>query len=98
MSHVAALSCLDLKTFRDDGYLQESNRVFFHPLGLALAVRIDDAGNRTLEVLDYRSDPEGVVFDGGLAEKADRVKAIADSRRAAREKSLGFWQQPAIEP
>lgn len=28
--------CLDLDAIVDDGYLQEANRMFFHPLGLAL--------------------------------------------------------------
>ncbi len=33
---------LDLKEFVETGYLQEANRLFFHPLGLALAVSVVD--------------------------------------------------------
>ena len=29
---------MDIREFRDKGYLQEVNRQFFHPLGLALCV------------------------------------------------------------
>jgi hypothetical protein len=33
---------IDIKEFRAKGFLQEVNRKFFHPLGLALEVKIDD--------------------------------------------------------
>lgn len=36
---------IDIKEFRESGYLQELNRTFLHPLGLALEVEIDDKGN-----------------------------------------------------
>lgn len=56
---------LDLTEFRDLGYLQEVNRLFFHPLGLALEVYTDtDTGDVTHlgGIWDYRGDPEGVLF------------------------------------
>ena len=89
---------LDAGTFRDDGYLQEANRGFFHPLGLALGMSA--AGQldmpALLEVWDYREDPEGIRFvDGDLAPKAARLAEISAARRPAREKALGYWQQPA---
>lgn len=31
-----AINHIDIGEFRDSGYLQEANRTFFHPLGLAL--------------------------------------------------------------
>ncbi len=33
---------IDIKEFREKGYLQEVNRRFFHPLGLALEIIIKD--------------------------------------------------------
>ena len=34
---------IDIKEFRKFGFLQEANRMFFHPLGLALEVIIEDS-------------------------------------------------------
>lgn len=88
---------LDWRTLCNDGYLQEANRQFFHPLGLALAVTVaDDKVTGTLSVMDGRHDPEGFNFIEGedLFEKASRVRQIADARRDARVRGLGYWQQP----
>jgi len=56
---------MDIKEFRRKGYLQELNRQFLHPLGLALEVIIDDeTGKEKLGgVWDYRNDPEGLIYD-----------------------------------
>lgn len=55
---------IDIKEFREKGYLQELNRRFLHPLGLALEILIDDSGNEKLGgVWDYREDKEGVIYD-----------------------------------
>jgi hypothetical protein len=55
---------LSVKEFRELGFLQEVNRQFFHPVGLALEVVIDDNGSERLgRIWDYRDDPEGVWFD-----------------------------------
>jgi hypothetical protein len=54
---------INISEFRTDGYLQELNRTFLHPLGLALVVAIDDNGNEQLDgILDYRDDPEGMIY------------------------------------
>lgn len=66
---------MDLEELRDDGWLQEVNRQWFHPRGLALAV-VTDTGwserlwswltrrpTRHLVVLDDRTDPEGWMFN-----------------------------------
>ena len=48
---------IPLTELRDAGYLQEANRQFFHPLGLALTIDIN-AG--TMFVQDWRDiDGEG---------------------------------------
>jgi hypothetical protein len=88
---MSGIKYLDAQTFRDDGYLQEANRGFFHPLGLALELSSDG----TLRVWDCRDDAEGIRFsDADLAEKATRLREISDARREARIAALGYWQQP----
>ena len=55
---------IDVKEFRAKGFLQEVNRKFFHPLGLALEVLInDETGEESLGgVWDYKDDKEGMFF------------------------------------
>lgn len=83
---------MDIKEFLEDGYLQEANRLFFHPLGLALEVSIDKKGNYSLgRVWDYRDDPEGMFFgEDTMAtdkakEKAERVDKLRKSKIKARK-------------
>lgn len=55
---------LSIKEFRELGYLQELNRIFLHPLGLALEVVINDDGNEIISgILDYRDDPTCIIYD-----------------------------------
>ncbi len=56
---------MDIKEFRSKGYLQELNRRFLHPLGLALEsiVNEEDGSERLGGIWDYRNDPEGIYFD-----------------------------------
>lgn len=64
---------MDIKEFRKKGYLQELNRRFLHPLGLAMEVLIDDDGNETLGgVWDYRDDKEGIIYNLDILD-IDRV-------------------------
>ena len=66
---------MSIEEFKERGYLQEANRLFFHPLGLALEVSIDnDSGDIKLSgVQDNRDDPEGMIFGDYDREKADRI-------------------------
>lgn len=58
------IKIMDIKEFRAGGFLQELNRTFLHPLGLAMSVLVDEDGNESIgDILDYRDDPEGVIFD-----------------------------------
>jgi len=95
---LATSGVLDLQELRNAGYLQEVNRIFFHPLGLALAVQPDATRDR-LFVLDRRSDLEGFVFsdEAGLREKADLVEAQRHLRRIPRMEKLGYFVQPPFE-
>lgn len=82
---------MSIKEFRELGLLQEINRLFLHPMGLALATINDSGKERLSGVWDYRDDPEGLRFEEGIIckDKADRVKALFESKRAEREKTLG---------
>lgn len=58
---------IDIKEFRKLGFLQEVNRTFFHPLGLALEVIINADGTEVLGgIQDYRDDPEGFYYAEGI--------------------------------
>lgn len=85
--------------FRACGYLQELNRRFLHPLGLALEVQIHEDGTESFGgVWDYREEPEGMVFaDTDLSEHALKVDTEWELKRTAREAALGFMIQPGID-
>lgn len=98
---------MDIKEFQDKGYLQELNRQFLHPLGLALEVAVDDDGNVSLGgIWDYREDPEGIYFDlenssdQRIERFMDRAQFIAnefEKRRKNRKKlfnSIGYVVEP----
>lgn len=89
---------MDIKEFRETGYLHEVNRKYLHPMGLALEVVVDDKGNESLGgVWDCRDDPEGIMYGADLLspEKAAAVQAIFEERVPEREARLGFVVQPA---
>ena len=73
------IKLIDVKEFRELVYLQELNRQFLHPLGLALEVVIDgDTGNESVGgVWDYREDPEGISYGIGQSD-LERVQRFAD--------------------
>jgi hypothetical protein len=79
---------MEIKEFRESGYLQEVNRLFFHPLGLALEVTVETDGSERLSgVWDYRADPEGMVFgEPPDAAKARFIATEREARRTARER------------
>ncbi len=89
--------------FRAEGYLQEVNRVFLHPLGLALEVVFGEDGREVFgEVWDERDDPEGIVFADSewgdrQIERAVRIFEELDQRAEARRKRLGFIVQPIAD-
>lgn len=88
---------MSAKEFRDLGLLQEVNRKFLHPMGLALEVIIDDSGGiRFGEVWDYRADPEGMAFaDNTISkDKALLVNGMFEEKRKTREEKLGYHIQP----
>lgn len=84
---------LSIDELRDTGLLQEVNRQWFHPLGLALSVVIGSETTK-LEIIDGE-DPEGFIFGEGVMEpeKAARFEAFRRERHAPRLAALGFIQQ-----
>jgi hypothetical protein len=75
--------------FESQGYLQEINRQFLHPLGIFLTYE-----NGNPKLFDYRGDPDGVFFsdDYVMGEEALRKAALViaerEKRRPQREKIL----------
>ena len=86
--------------FRELGYLQEVNRLFLHPLGLALEIELNDNGTEHFgEVWDYRDDEEGMWFDESLIddefkERAKRIEQEIIMHGQARMEKLGYVVQP----
>ena len=87
---------IPVKEFRELGYLQELNRRFLHPLGLALSVEIDDDGNEKLgDIWDSREDPDGIHFGFQMRpECAEMVDRELESRKDARLARFGAVVQP----
>ncbi len=88
---------INIKEFREFGYLQEVNRQFFHPLGLALEVVIEEDGSMRLGgVWDYRDEPDGMAYASSDidADKAARVQVAWHEKEPARIKNLGYVIQP----
>jgi hypothetical protein len=95
---------IDIKEFREKGYLQEVNRKFLHPLGLALEIIVDDNGIEKLGgIWDSREDEEGIYYNLSESdeERIERFKTNEDfvnnelnSRKEKREKLLGFNIEP----
>jgi hypothetical protein len=91
---------MDIKEFRELGFLQEVNRHFFHPLGLALEVITEEDGSEKLGgIWDYREDPEGIYFDGGYG--MDREKALhvqGEFARHLKERNRMFEVEDGVQP
>lgn len=88
---------MDIKEFREKGFLQELNRLFLHPLGLALEINVDDNGNENLSrIWDCRLDPEGIAFADEVLEhaKTNNVESERIQHVDARLEKLGYVVQP----
>jgi len=95
---------IPIKELREQGYVQEVNRRFFHPLGLALAIKIDEDGNESLAgVIDVREDVDGMYFDLANSDDERKQKAIRNfhaiqeqikQRQENRIENLGFFIEP----
>jgi hypothetical protein len=94
---------MDLSEFKEKGLLQEVNRQFFHPLGLALEMVYDDEKDEISfgGVWDFRDDPEGMIFDLSIqlsAEAEQNVRSLREAHEMARLERFGWVIQPIVEP
>lgn len=92
---------IDIKEFVEKGYLQELNRSFLHPLGLALMVNINETKYSLEYVEDCRDEDEGFYFGfkdrSNLDEsirKKESIENLWNERIANREEKLGFMIEP----
>lgn len=91
------IKSISVKDFRATGFLQEANRCFFHPLGLALSIQINEDGSEEFGVIwDYRDAPEGISYGDGMInkDKADAITALRYEKFDHRIEKLGFTIQP----
>lgn len=99
-----SINYMSIKEFHSEGYLQEVNRRFFHPLGLALEVRTNEDGAMSLgEIWDYRDDPEGIYYSGAVTKlpifksRVERFNELFEKKLLERKSLLGYGiQEPTI--
>lgn len=100
---------MSLQEFIDLGLLQEVNRRFFHPVGLAMAVEYPEDPSTTsftVEILDDRKDPEGFIFNvpGGddknpVLPRPEAIDIYDQMVKAgSRQVQFGWVIQPAGPP
>ena len=101
ISYTINIEEISIEEFRKQGYLQELNRRFLHPLGLALEVGIGaDGKEKFTKIWDYRKDKDGIVFpykdisSFEFYQKAKRINREIKSKAKWRRKRLGFFIQP----
>lgn len=91
---------MPVSEFRKEGYLQEVNRLFFHPLGLALSVAVDEDGSESFgPIWDDRKDPAGIrfaddVIDEEFRSRVEKINKEFVGRFGARQAFLGYTVQP----
>ncbi len=93
---------MSVKEFRNLGLLMEVNRLFLHPLGLALEFSAEENGDMRISgIQDYRDDPEGMAFadDQWFPDdivRAEYVEAMRQQKLPARQKL--FNNEDGIQP
>jgi hypothetical protein len=96
---------IDLNEFMKNGYLQEVNRQFFHPLGLALEIIVEDDGKAISlgGIWDDRDSKEGIYYDiknsdderkKSFKRKAQYITEEMNKRKEARIELLGDIIEP----
>lgn len=97
------MKVMSAKEFTKSGYLQEVNRRFFHPLGLAMSVERDKDNDdecyyKFFSIIDSRDDPEGFIFDtekmsieeiDEMCKKIEFIDKEINKRKEARIKEVG---------
>jgi len=86
-----AVKKMGIEEFVAKGFLQEANRQFFHPLGLALEVTETEDGQLRLSgVWDCRDEPEGIVFTDLTSQESLRkaVDVVTERDRHAASRAV----------
>lgn len=88
------LKHIDMAEFRKLGYLQELNRTFLHPLGLAMAVNVAPDGTEQFAgIVDCRDDDEGVFFAKGAIDPAKSAYVAAERDLRAEDRIIFAREQ-----
>lgn len=102
MSELTKPKTMTVDEFWKSGFLQEVNRQFLHPAGIALSVTVDkETGEATGfgPVWDYRDDPEGLVNANGFSRaKSLEYQRLFNDKQETREARRGYIVQPCEEP
>jgi len=92
---------LTIKEFVESGLLQEANRLFFNPAGLALTVISRAGGVLELgKIIDYRKSPDKAIIPGSpvsILRKAILVNQQVQNMGTIRVETLGYTIQPLRE-
>ena len=85
---------MDLNEFVDTGILHEINRLFLHPLGLAMPISEDKKGEIKIPgIWDCRNDPEGIIFSKIDWDKVYRFAEFQKWQFSERSGKCGFYIQ-----
>jgi len=96
------LKFMTAEEFQRLGFLQEVNRRFFHPYGIALGITKFPDGTMAIgPIFDDREDPEGIRFSDDQIDDEFVLRAIAlgeewDRRILTRHLKLGYGVQRAV--
>jgi len=92
---------LTVSEFRQEGLLQELNRLFLHPRGLSMSVVVNDEGEEVFDM--YISDvrgtpdvftlPESLVGSTTSLENVDHVAESFNKESRLRQQKLGYVVQ-----
>ena len=85
---------VELTELLDSGILQEANRKFFHPIGMALGVHSELGKLDRIVLLDCREDPEGIVFTEIDMDKFRKFTEMCEPAHSERMSRFGFVIQP----
>lgn len=92
---------MKIKEFRKLGLLQEINRCFLHPMGLALEIVKEENGNEEFgKIWDFRDDPEGMMFGNDFSNNEnalickETVAKMFNEKKVVRNANFGWHIQP----
>ena len=95
---VTPIKRMSIASFCKLGYLQEANRLFFHPRGLALEVTVEDDGNEYISGIQDHRDSDSLCLEYPIdIAKIDYVALQYAIQSEKRRHELGCVVQPETE-